>query len=223
MDLESPLPLRERSDEQLVESYRTAQDAGAAEAFATLVDRYTQELFHFLVRFVGNRASAEELFQEVFLQVHLSADSFDVERRFKPWLFTIAANKARDFLRRNNRRQATPLSALCTDEDGQGYLDLLEIDLPLPDEVSDQNEMRELVRQVIETMPDHLREVLLMAYFHRFAYKEIASMLDIPLGTVKSRLHAAVACFAEAWKARFPEETPAGSERTAAQVRRKEQ
>mgnify|MGYP001092674931 CR=1 FL=1 len=206
MDLESQQPLRDCSDETLVESYRSGQGSVAGQAFATLVDRYAQELFHFLVRFVGNRATAEELFQEVFLQVHLSIDSFDVERRFKPWLFTIAANKARDYLRRNNRRQATPLSALTADEEGQGYLDLLEIDLPLPDEVSDRNELRELVREVVQTMPDHLREVLLMAYFHRFAYKEIAQMLDIPLGTVKSRLHAAVACFAEAWKARFPEE-----------------
>jgi RNA polymerase sigma-70 factor (ECF subfamily) len=202
MELEHTPPLRERSDEQLVESYRTQ----GGDAFAILVDRYTQELFHFLIRFVGNRATAEELFQEVFLQVHLSADTFDIERRFKPWLFTIAANKARDFLRRNSRRQATPLSALGSDEDGQGYLDLLEIDIALPDEAADQNEVKQIVREVIEVMPEHLKEVLLMAYFHRFAYKEIARMLDIPLGTVKSRLHAAVACFAEGWKQRFPEE-----------------
>jgi len=206
MDLDDATPLQDCSDEQLVETYRTQ----GGEAFTVLVERYTPELFHFLIRFVGNRATAEELFQEVFLQVHLSVDSFDVQRRFKPWLFTIAANKARDFLRRNSRRQATPLSVLSKDEEGQGYLDMLEIDIPLPHEVTHQDEVRELVREVIDTMPEHLKEVLLMAYFHRFAYKEIAQMLDIPLGTVKSRLHAAVACFAEAWKARFPEEAAQG-------------
>ena len=54
-------------------------------------------------------------------------------------------------------------------------------------------------------LPDHLREVLVMAYFHQFAYKDIAEMLSIPLGTVKSRLHAAVGTFAQLWKARYPE------------------
>ena len=57
---------------------------------------------------------------------------------------------------------------------------------------------------MVASLPDHLREVLLLAYFNQFAYKDIAEMLGIPLGTVKSRLHAAVGTFAQLWKARFP-------------------
>jgi RNA polymerase sigma-70 factor (ECF subfamily) len=79
----------------------------------------------------------------------------------------------------------------------------MEGEVPQPTDEAEQAETRELVRQVMAEMPEHLREVLLMAYFHQFAYKQIAEMLSIPLGTVKSRLHAAVAAFSELWKRRY--------------------
>ncbi|MFI4859491.1 MAG: RNA polymerase sigma factor [Phycisphaerales bacterium JB063] len=193
--------LSDLTDERLVVAYRE----GRVSALQVLVKRYEQELFHFLIRFSGNRASAEDLFQEAFLQVHLSAGTFDASKRFKPWLFTIAANKARDLLRKQKRQRAVPLSALidATQESGSSFIDLLEADIPLPDEHVDDVEIGELIRAVVEEMPDHLKEVLLLAYFNHFAYKEIADMLSIPLGTVKSRLHAAVGTFAQLWKARY--------------------
>jgi RNA polymerase sigma-70 factor (ECF subfamily) len=192
------------TDEQLVGRYR----AGEVPAYEQLVQRYRQELFHFLIRFSGNRAAAEDLFQEAFLQVHLSLESFDLSKRFRPWLFTIAANKARDYLRKNSRRQAAPLSALVDEgrDDGRAFIDLLEADLPLPAQDAEENEQRELVRQTVAALPDHLREVLILAYFNQFAYKEIAEMLSIPLGTVKSRLHAAVGTFAQLWRSRGGQE-----------------
>jgi RNA polymerase sigma-70 factor (ECF subfamily) len=197
--------LQRMTDEQLVGEYRS----GRTEAFRELVHRYRRELFHFLIRFVGNRAAAEDLFQEAFLQVHLSADTFDLSRRFKPWLFTIAANKGRDHLRRNNRRQTAPLSALIDESqsDGRSFIDLLQADLPLPSDNVSRQEVQEQVRGVVSALPDHLREVLVMAYFNRMAYKEIAEVLTIPLGTVKSRLHAAVGTFAELWRTVHGEES----------------
>ncbi|MEX0655911.1 MAG: sigma-70 family RNA polymerase sigma factor [Phycisphaeraceae bacterium] len=201
MNDEADKPLEELSHEQVVGRYRD----GDEQAFETLVRRFRQELFHFLLRFVNNRAAAEDLFQETFLQVHISIDTFDITRNFKPWLFTIAANKARDYLRRNSRQQAAPLSALvdASQDNGRTFIDLLEADLPMPMEDLEKQETRELVQEVIDALPDHLREVLLLAYFNHFAYKEIAAMLSIPLGTVKSRLHAAVGTFSELWKSRY--------------------
>lgn len=192
------IPLTDADDEQLVDFFRRGQD----EAFELLVTRYRHELFHFLVRFVGNRASAEDIFQEAFLQVHQSIASFDVERRFKPWLFTIAANKARDYLRRSSQRQTAALSAKIGDgdDDSPEFLDLMEADLPMPHEHVAREELRERVRNVAMSMPEHLREILLLAYFHKLPYKDIADMLGIPLGTVKSRLHASVGTFAQMWK-----------------------
>src|SRR3954452_21539315 len=108
----------DKTDEELLAAYRD----GDRLSFATLVERYQRELFHFLVRFLGDRAAAEDIFQETFLQVHQSAAQFDPERRFRPWLFTIAANKARDLMRSQSRRPTNPLQATISpgdDESGE--------------------------------------------------------------------------------------------------------
>ncbi len=189
------------TDERLAELLRDGSD----QAFNTLVNRYTKDLYHFLMRFVSDAAQAEDLFQETFLQVYQSIDTFDTSRSFRPWLFTIGANKARDYLRRvASRGKPVALSMRIGDrDDGRSLVDLMEDDLPLPGENVTQNEVQQLVRETIDSMPEHLREILLLAYFHQFAYKDISDMLNIPLGTVKSRLHAAVGTFAELWKHRF--------------------
>lgn len=183
-------------DEALLQRYVEGQKA----AFAELVRRYERELYHFLVRFLGDRAAAEDTFQEAFLQVHESAASFDVTRRFRPWLFTIAANKARDLLRSKHRHPASALDAHPDGMNGEGqYVDLLQASGALPDEPLEKVELQALVHRTIQELPPNLREVLLLGYFHEFPYKQISEMLHIPVGTVKSRLHSAVAHFAQRW------------------------
>ncbi len=191
----------EKTDEEYLAAYRT----GDHTSFAALVERYQRELFHFLVRFLGDRAGAEDIFQETFLQVHQSADQFDPQRRFRPWLFTIAANKARDLMRSKARRPTNPLQANIggNDEEGGQFIDLMESGAPMPGEALEREELQKLVQSTVEGMPEHLREILLLSYFHQFPYKEISDILQIPLGTVKSRLHAAVAYFADRWKNRI--------------------
>jgi RNA polymerase sigma-70 factor (ECF subfamily) len=163
-------------------------------------------LFNLLYRFTGDRNSAEDVFQEAFLQIHQSADTFDSSRSFKPWLFTIAANKARDYMRRRSRRSAAPLDAPVggAGDEGGSFVDLLQADLPMPDDRIQREELQQTVQRTIRQMPDHLREILMLAYFQQLSYNDIAQMLDIPLGTVKSRLHTAVATFAKAWKSANP-------------------
>jgi RNA polymerase sigma-70 factor (ECF subfamily) len=186
------------SDESLLAAYLD----GDRLAFRELIGRYQNELLHFLTRYLGSRAAAEDVFQETFLQVHLSAETFDLKRRFKPWLFTIAANKARDHHRKHGRRLTMSLSQSIGDEgEGQTYADLLESDLPTPELPILDAERSRLVKSVVDSMPRHLREILLLSYFQKMSYNQIASALEIPLGTVKSRLHTAVATFAQAWKA----------------------
>jgi len=191
------------TDEQLL----AAHQSGDRQAFATLVKRYERELYLFLVRFVGDRAAADDVFQEAFLQVHQSAEQFDASKRFRPWLFTIAANKGRDMMRSNARRPTSPLQASISpgdDESGE-YLDLMKAASELPDEPMQQAELRGKVQATVAAMPAHLKEILLLSYFHGFAYKQISDILEIPLGTVKSRLHAAVAFFAEKWRTANPD------------------
>ena len=187
-----------RTDEQLLAEHV----AGQADQFGLLVRRHHQELFRFLVRFTGSAAAAEDIVQETFLQVHLSAASFDRSRRFKPWLFTIAANKARDLLRSRGRRPEVPLDAPVGsgDEEGQKFLDFMADASSMPSGAMERSEEREFVRSLLAGMPDHLKEVLVLSYYHRFPYRQIAEILDVPLGTVKSRLHAAVGHLGQAYR-----------------------
>jgi RNA polymerase sigma-70 factor (ECF subfamily) len=199
--------LPEPSDEQLVGRHLDGDPA----ALRTLVDRYHDDLLRFLYRFVGDRQGAEDVFQDAFLQVHLSAATFDQSRRFRPWLFTIAANKGRDYLRKKGRRQAMELSAPVRSggsdggDGGISFIDLMEIDLPAPGQRMEDEERDALVQRALSALSPTLREILLLAYFQRLSYAQIAEDLQIPLGTVKSRLHAAVAKFAAAWKALMAE------------------
>lgn len=184
------------SDEQLLLRYTQ----GDAEAFAVLVRRYERELFGFLARFLGNPTLAEDIFQETFLQVHVSVDAFDFSRRLKPWLFTIAANKARDALRSRVRRPAAELDAgISAGENDVHFIDLMPANIPPPSARIENREASDAVQDIVRQMPENLRVVLLLSYFHGLAYKEIAEMLSIPLGTVKSRLHLAVREFARRW------------------------
>jgi RNA polymerase sigma-70 factor (ECF subfamily) len=186
------------TDEQLLAEHVVGEPG----RFADLVCRHSDELFRFLARFLGNAAAAEDLVQEVFLQVHQSAASFDPTRRFKPWLFTIAANKARDLLRSRRRRPEMPLDAVVAGEssEGQTFLGFLADESLSPDGTVSLEEQREQVRKVLAEMPERLREVLVLSYYHGFPYKEIAEILDVPLGTVKSRLHSAIEVFGKAYR-----------------------
>lgn len=195
------------SDEALFEKYRSGDSA----AMRTLMERHVHDLLAFLTRMVGDRAGAEDVFQDTFLQIHQAAGTFDATRRFRPWLFTIAANKARDYLRRKNRRRTLDLSAPIGagrsggDDSPTEFVDLLEIDVPPPAAGIEAEEQSRLVQETLETLPPSLKEILLLAYFQRLSYAQIAEDLQIPLGTVKSRLHAAVATFSKRWMERHGE------------------
>lgn len=193
--------MTDQTDEALFDLYR----GGDLNAFRTLVERYHDDLLRFLTRLLNDRQGAEDVFQDAFIQVHQSADTFDRTRRFRPWVFTIAANKGRDYLRKKNRRQEVDLHAPVAGGGGDSgrtttYVDLMEIDIPGPSARMTEEERDQMVQRALSGLPYSLREILLLAYFQRLSYAQIAEDLRIPLGTVKSRLHAAVAMFATRWK-----------------------
>lgn len=186
-----------RPDDSLLRSHLE----GDANAFPALVERYRNELHGFLARFLGSSAAADDVFQDTFLQVHLSAATFDQERNFKPWLFTIAANKARDFHRKHKRRKVASLDAnIGQDSDGPKLVDMIESDQERPDARSEAGDQQALVKRVIDGLPSHHREVILLGYFQRMSYQQVADVLQVPLGTIKSRMHAAVGLFSAHWR-----------------------
>ena len=192
-----------RTDEELL----TTHIEGDSAAFSLLMDRYKNDLLHFLIRFVGSRAAAEDVFQETFLQIHISAETFDTSRRFKPWLFTIAANKGRDWHRKHSKRTVMSLSQdVGAAGEGARFVDLMENDQEPPDAKLLDDEQIRRVRTAVDELPSHLREILLLSYFQQMSYTQIAESLEIPLGTVKSRLHAAVAAFSSLWESIMNEE-----------------
>ena len=184
-----------KSDEQLLADHIS----GSPGAFDTLVERYAHELFGFLCRFVSDKATVEDLVQDTFVQVHLAARSFDPARTFRPWLYTIAANKARDHLRSRGRRQHYSLDTVGSDPDGPAPSKNLEADNEALSEQLASGERKQAVRELIDRMPEHLKLILTLGYYQQLPYAEIAEVLEIPIGTVKSRLHAAVGHFAKLW------------------------
>ncbi len=177
--------------------------AGDEDSFREIVARYKNSLYAFLKQFLNKRDMVEDVFQETFLQVFASRESFDTDRPLRPWLFTIAANKAKDALRKSQRAAAIPIGTISESQEMSfdDVLNTLNFDTTMPYEELERNETASRVGQVIADMPGNLRGILILAYFNRFSYKQMAEILSIPIGTVKSRLHTAVARFAKDYKA----------------------
>lgn len=178
---------------------------GDESAFRELVNRYKNSLYIFLRRFLNSQDQIEDVFQETFLQLYNSKNTFDTSRPLRPWLFTIAANKAKDALRKRQRTSAIPIGTI-TDSDEMSFNDVLNSmtsEEETPFDEMDKTETAEKVRKVIAEMPPNLRQILILAYFNKFSYKQMAEILSIPIGTVKSRLHTAVGQFAKMWKSSF--------------------
>ena len=186
------------TDAQLLARYSGGDEA----AFREIVNRYKNGLYAFLRQFLNRQDLVEDVFQETFMQLFTSRDSFDKSRPLRPWLFTIAANKAKDALRKWQRTTAIPIGTIADSQDlsFDEMLNTLSSDNSMPYEELEKNEISLRVAQVIEEMPENLKEILLLAYFQRFSYKQMAEILSIPIGTVKSRLHTAVGRFAKDWK-----------------------
>jgi RNA polymerase sigma-70 factor, ECF subfamily len=176
--------------------------AGEEGAFRELVSRYKNGLYAFLHNFINRHDLIEDVFQETFLQLFTSQASFDPTRPLRPWLYTIAANKAKDALRKMQRTAAVPIGSMTESEDMSfgNMVDVLTSEEERPFEDLEKGETAASVRRIIADMPENLREILVFAYFNKFSYKQMSDILRIPIGTVKSRLHTAVGRFAKEWK-----------------------
>ena len=187
------------SDEQLLLAYRRSGDR---ELFAQLVYRYERELFAYLSRYLNDRQMAEDAFQATFLQVHLKCALFDAGRKVRPWLYTIATHQAIDARRRNKRHRMASLDApRQSDEADAGRLvHLLESNDADPADSALHGERTAVVRETLNRLPDSMHAVIHLIYYQGMKYREVAEVLDIPVGTVKSRLHAAINRLSDIWE-----------------------
>ena len=189
----SAAPLLSWSDERLLLTYRSEQ---RGDVFAEIVRRYEKELYGYLRHYLGDAEMAEDVFQQTFLQVHLKCGQFEPGRKVRPWLYTVATNQAIDYQRRNRRHRINSLDRATrknnADEEAGVLVDLLGGRQPGPAADAESAEENDALHRAVEALPESSRQVVMLVYFQGLKYREAAQVLGIPVGTVKSRLHAAM-------------------------------
>jgi RNA polymerase sigma-70 factor (ECF subfamily) len=165
---------------------------GDPQALTDLVDAYASRVFGLLFRLTGSRDVAEELAQETFLRLVRTIGEYEHSGKFEAWLFRIAANLARDRGRQHRRRgAAVPLDA------PPGAGGTAAVERPDDDELDPaaclaEREERERLGMCLDRLPDLDREILLLRHFSDLSFREIAELLNVPLGTALARAHRAI-------------------------------
>lgn len=169
------------TDETLIAQFQK----GNVQAFDVLVRRYKDQLLNYVFRFVGNRVDAEDIVQETFLRVYKNKHYYKEIAKFSTWVYTIAGNLAKTELRRRKRRKIFSVSNFVNDE--------RDFDIPdtahNPEKEVDSSMKDNVIQRTIEKLPPKFKEVILLRDVQGFAYEEISQILNIPLGTVKSRVN----------------------------------
>jgi RNA polymerase sigma-70 factor (ECF subfamily) len=164
-----------------------AVQRGDRDAFASLMARFQNRLYRYLLRWVRNHATAEDLFQQTWMRIIANIHRFDTRRSFEPWLFAIARNLVMDHLR---RRQPGSLEEPAAE--GRPLSDTISTSAPGALEQLLHSERAERIQQALESQPPVFREILTLRFEEEMKLEEIAEVLSIPLGTVKSRLGRAL-------------------------------
>jgi RNA polymerase sigma-70 factor, ECF subfamily len=185
--------LPRRADDELLLEYARS---GEQPVFEEIVHRYERKIYSYLRKYLGDDQMAEDAFQATFLQVHLKCRQFTPGRRFSPWLYRIATNQATDLLRRNRRHRAVSLDVVLRGGDRgkeqSSLLSFLEDGGAMPGRRLESTEERQRVRSALERLPQATKQLLVLVKCQGMKYHEVAELLGIPLGTVKSRMNEAV-------------------------------
>jgi len=167
---------------------------GDAAAYRELVERVEKPLVNFILRFVGERSVAEDLFQETFVRVVKTLGSFKPEASLSTWIFTIARNLSLDWLKAKRRHRETPLDAASSEEKGRViyFKDVLRSGAAAPEERAEASEDERRVSANLAKLSPIKREALVLRIYAGLQYSEIARIQNAPVGTVKFRIHEAL-------------------------------
>ena len=172
---------RTPTDEELIARFQE----GDAYAFDEIVHRYKDPLTNFVYHFLGDRIDAEDVIQETFIRLYKKKHLYRNVAKFSTWIYTIAGNLAKTELRRRRRRRILSLSQIGFDD--KDY----EIpgDMQTPEQIVDGDMKETIIKKEIDELPVKFKEVVILRDIQEFSYEEISQMLNIPIGTVKSRVN----------------------------------
>ena len=170
------------TDEELIGRFQN----GDEQAYIELVNRYRDRLMSFVYRFVNDEVVAEDIVQDTLVKLYTHKDYYRNIAKFSTWLYTIAGNLAKTELRKKKRRKVTNLSEMGRDD--------WEYDIPSDEDTAKTVHgqfVGEQIHKAIQSLPDHFREVIILRDIQELSYEEVSSIVEIPLGTVKSRINRA--------------------------------
>jgi RNA polymerase sigma-70 factor (ECF subfamily) len=168
---------------------------GESAAYRELVERVEKPLINFLLRYVGERHVAEDLFQETFVRVVRSIGEFRPDASLSTWIYTIARNLALDHLKSRRRHRETPLDAAASEDGGRViyFRDVLRAGEGLePGARAESTEDERRVSEALGKLSPAKREALILRVYAGLSYADVARVVDAPVGTVKFRIHEAV-------------------------------
>lgn len=182
------MSVEEITDEEIVAKVQN----GDIESFGILMKRYESKLTRYGTKFMANRDDIKDLVQEVFIKVYVNIKSFDIGKRFSPWIYRIAHN---EFINSVKKKKLKPLIFFDADE---------IFPHPIANETADgdanDRELKTELARCIDQLPTKYREVLILYYFEELSYEEIAEVLHIPASTVGVRLSRGKSIFKELFK-----------------------
>ena len=171
------------SDEDLMGYVQKGREA----AFSELVIRYKDRLHNFLFRYTQNHQDCEDLVQETFLRVHKSRHSYERIAKFSTWMYTIAINLAKSLYKKKKKMQLVSIHK--NENDPEAFEILLEDTLMLQDEELHQNLSIQKLEKALASLQSEFRNVVILRDIEQLSYEEISEKLNVPMGTVKSRIN----------------------------------
>ncbi len=180
-------------DQQADEDLMVLYQKGEVRAFEILLVRHRKPLYNFILRFLGDKETAEDLLQEAFMRVIKGAEAYKRQAKFTTWLYTIARNLCVDQTRRRKHRKHASLDApLDAGEESGSLLDVIPSKEMASDRKSVNKQLHETMQRAIAGLSEEQREVFLMREFLDMPFKQIADVVGVPENTVKSRMRYAL-------------------------------
>ncbi|ACB85465.1 RNA polymerase, sigma-24 subunit, ECF subfamily [Natranaerobius thermophilus JW/NM-WN-LF] len=180
------MTIMKSNDEFLVKQCQN----GHLDAFEELVHKYHQKVYSLCYRFSGNHDDANDLAQEAFIRVYHSINKFHFKSAFSTWLYRVTSNVCLDEMRKRKRKSSVSLDSPMETDDGELYFNLPDQKFN-PELMAERKDVQEIVHKAIQELPKDQKLTLLLREMEGFSYDEMAEVMNVSVGTVKSRLSRA--------------------------------